>query len=276
MLDKGKFSWEPRLVFSAYNTVLDTVDIDGEAKFKFFASGGFFLPNSTSPGAPGLNDNPTIIVQPGESLGQLYGLIYEGVGDDGKFIFRDINGDNQINGDDRTIIGDGLPDFSLGFQSSFRYANWDFNFFLRGDFGHDLANMYRVFYEPLGTGSREIDKNVKTEFFNENLRANPQFSSYYVEDASYIALDNATLGYTFNLGEKSKLSKIRLYLTGQNLFFITDYTGVDPSPRYGDPGESDNGGDTPLGAGNPLYPGLDRRNIYFRTRTITFGLNLGF
>lgn len=276
LLDKGKFSWEPRLVFSAYNTVLDTVDIDGEANFKFFASGGFFLPNSTSPGAPGLNDNPTIIVQPGESLGQLYGLIYEGVGDDGKFIFRDINGDNQINGDDRTIIGDGLPDFSLGFQSSFRYANWDFNFFLRGDFGHDLANMYRVFYEPLGTGSREIDNIVKTDFFNENLRANPQFSSYYVEDASYIALDNATLGYTFNLGEKSKFSKIRLYLTGQNLFFITDYTGVDPSPRYGDPGESDNGGDTPLGAGNPLYPGLDRRNIYFRTRTITFGLNLGF
>ncbi len=276
LMEKGKFRWEPRLVFSAYNTVLDTVEDKEDATYKFFASGGFFLPESTSPGAPGLNNNPTIIVQPGESLGQLYGLVFERIGENGQFVFQDVNGDNTIDEKDRTIIGDGLPDFSLGFQSSFTYGNLDFNFFLRGDFGHDLANMYRVFYEPLGTGSREIENIVKTEYFDENLRANPQFSSYYVESASYLALDNATLGYTFNFGDNSKLSKLRVYLTGQNLFYITDYTGVDPSPRYGDPGESDNGGATPLGSGNPLYPGLDRRNIYFRTRTFTLGLNLGF
>ncbi|HMN90025.1 MAG TPA: hypothetical protein PKE68_08375, partial [Saprospiraceae bacterium] len=124
-------------------------------------------------------------------------------------------------------------------------------------------------------GSRPIENTVKTKYFDENLTATPQFSSRYVENASYLALDNATLGYTINLGDKSKISRMRVYLTGQNLFFITNYTGVDPSPRFGDAGDPDNGGFQGFNQ-NPLHPGLDRRNTYFRTRTITFGLNLGF
>lgn len=286
LMDKGeKFSWEPRVVFSTFNTELELQDVGEDAKFKFFTSGGEFFDFATSPGAPGLNNNPTMVVRANEEIGQIYGPIFERVGENGQFVFRDLNGDGttDANGDgitdeeDKTTIGNGLPNFSLGFNSTFKFGNIDFNFFLRGDFGHDLANMYRVFYEPLGTGSREIENIVNTEYFNENLKDAPEFSSYYVENASYIALDNATLGYTFNLGESSKFSKLRVYLTGQNLFFITDYSGVDPSPRFADPGASDNGG-RPGREFNPsvLAPGLDRRNNYFRTRTITFGLNLGF
>ncbi len=287
LMDKGeKFSWEPRLVFSTFDTKLELQNVGDDAKFKFFTSGGEFFDFATSPGAPGLNNNPTVVVRANEQLGQLYGPVFDRIGENGQFIFRDLNGDGttDANGDgitdeeDKTTIGNGLPNFSLGFNSTFKFGNIDFNFFLRGDFGHDLANMYRVFYEPLGTGSREIENIVNTKYFDENLKDAPEFSSYYVENASYIALDNATLGYTFNLGEKTKFSKIRVYLTGQNLFYITDYTGVDPSPRFADPGSLDNGGFPGDRQFNPsvLAPGLDRRNNYFRTRTITFGLNLGF
>lgn len=270
----NNFSWEPRLVFSTFKTVLDTVEA-ADAEFKFFASSGIFFDPSTSPGAPGLNNNPTVAVFAGEELGQLWGYKYLGVGDDGKFIFEDINGDGSITTDDQTVIGSALPKFSIGFNNTFRIGKLDVNLFIRGDFGHELMNMYRVFYEPLGTGSREIENIVKTKYFDENLKANPQVSSHYVEKADYITLDNATVGYTFDLGKGSKVNRLRVYLAGQNLFMITGYTGVDPSPRFADPGESDNGGDTPTG-NNVLAPGLDRRNIYFLTRTFTFGVNLGF
>lgn len=271
--DKGSnFSWEPRFVFSTYNTVLDTVAAP-DAKFRFFQGGGFILDPSTSPGAPGLNNNPTVAVIAGQQLGQIWGPTFDRVGDDGSFIFRDVNEDGVIDENDFGVIGNGLPTFSIGFNNSFRFKDFDFNFFLRGDFGHDLVNMYRVFYEPLG--SRPIENSVKTEFFDENLTDAPRFSSRYVENASYLALDNATIGYTLKMGEGSKISRMRFYLTGQNVFFITNYTGVDPSPRFGDAGDPDNGGFQGLSQ-NPLHPGLDRRNTYFRTRTITFGVNVGF
>lgn len=280
----GDFSFEPRLVFSTFDTRLERLDDVEGSEFLFFRGDeNIFFDFSTSPGAPGLNNNPTIAVIAGEELGQIWGPVYEGVSDDGQFIFRDLNGDGTTDADgdgitdagDKQVIGNGLPDFSLGFNGTFRYKKFDLNFFFRGDFGHDLANMYRVFYEPLGTGSREIENIVNTEFFNENLVDAPEFSSYYVEDASFLVLDNATLGYTFDLPESSGFRNLRVYLTGQNLFFITNYTGVDPNVRYADPGSSDNGGFQNLSA-NPLFPGLDRRNTYFRTRSFTLGVNVGF
>ncbi len=280
-MDNGNFRWNPNLVFSTFNTVLDTVSAP-DAKFKFFQSGGQLFDFSTSPGAPGLNNSPSMVVQAGQRLGQFWGPRFVEVRE-GKFVFADLNGDGStdINNDgvtdeqDKEAFGNALPRFSLGLNNSFQFGKIDFNFFLRGDFGHQLANMYRVFYEPLGTGSRDIENIVQTKYFDETLRDSPEFSSHYVEKADYLVLDNATLGYTFNLPKGKAISKLRLYLAGQNLFFITSYTGVDPSPRYADFGDPDNGGFQRLN-GNPLFPGLDRRNTYFRARTVTFGANVTF
>jgi len=273
--DKRGVSWEPRVLFATYKTVLDTVAVGADSKFTFFQSGGQAFSFFTSPGAPGLNNLPTMVVQGGQPIGQMWGYTFDRVGDDGSFVYKDINGDGVITEDDQSVIGNGLPDFSLSINNSFTFGNFDFNFFLRGEFGHSLINSYRTFYEPLG--SRSIENLVITEYFNENLTATPAFNSYYVEDASFITLDNATLGYTLRLPSSSSFTKLRVYLAGQNLFYLTDYTGVDPSVRYADPGGADNGG-SPEREFNPdpLYPGHDRRNTYFRTRAITFGLNLGF
>lgn len=273
--NKSGISWEPRLLFSTYSTILDTVDSGAESKFPFFQSGGRAFNNFTALGAPGLNNDPSMVVQGGQPIGQMWGYTFDRVGEDGNFVYRDLDGNDTINIKDQSVIGNGLPEFSLSLNNSFTFGNFDFNFFLRGEFGHDLINSYRTFYEPLG--SREIENLVITEYFDENLTATPAFNSYYVEDASFVALDNATLGYTLDLPASSSFKKLRIFISGQNLFFITNYSGVDPSVRYADPGGADNGG-APAREFNPdpLYPGHDRRNTYFRTRAITFGLNLGF
>jgi iron complex outermembrane receptor protein len=93
-------------------------------------------------------------------------------------------------------------------------------------------------------------------------------SSLYVEHASFVTLDNLALGYNFSLPKSSAFSKVRLYIAGNNLFYITKYTGVDPTPRYTDPESS--------GSNNRLITGMDRRDTWFRSRSVTFGANIVF
>lgn len=265
-LRRGDFSWEPTFNFATYSIVLDSVVTDN-TDFNFFDDSGQFFDFSTSPGAPGLNSDPTSVVLAGQPIGNFWGLTYLGVDETGKFIFEDIDGDGIAGVDaagntdsgDEGIVGNGVPAFSLGFQNQFKFGNLDLSFFFRGDFGHEMVNHYRVFYES--QGSRPVDNKVITEYFNENLVSTPVFSSHYVEDASYVCLDNATIGYRFDMSGTA-FNSLRLYVTGQNLFYITNYSGFDPNVRWSD-------------GGNALAPGLDRRNTYFRTRTFTVGVNVG-
>jgi iron complex outermembrane receptor protein len=113
---------------------------------------------------------------------------------------------------------------------------------------------------------------VKTDKAVAGL-SSAQYSSLYVEKASFFKLDNITLGYNFKT--TGSIKNVRAYLSGQNLLVFTNYTGIDPEPVLQDYGSSDNGGfqgTTP----DPLAPGIDRRNNYFTARTFTFGLNIGF
>ncbi len=220
-------------------------------------------------GAPGQSDVPLVRAEEGQPIGQLLALVFKEIDEDGNLIFEDINGDGTIDAKDRTIVGNGLPDFELGFGNSFTFGRgWDLNLFFRGVFGHDLNNTFRAFYEvPNMIGSYNLPKtaadmrNPKTGTLLNN--SSGVLSSYHIENASFFTLDNLSLGYTFSLHEGSAVKKIRLYFAGNNLFYITGYKGVDPSPRYED-------------GGNPLIPGIDRRNTWFRTRAFSLGLNLGF
>lgn len=267
-MEKGNFSWEPTFNLATYSIMLDTVASD-EVAFAFFDDSGQTFDFSTSPGAPGLNNDPSVVIQAGQPIGNFWGLTYTGVDENGQFTFEDIDGDGiagvdadgNVDTDDEGIIGNGTPEFSLGFQNQFKIGDFDFSFFFRGDFGHEMVNHYRIFYEPLG--ARSVDNLVITEYFNPDLTATPIFSSYYVEKADYIALDNATIGYTFDMANTSFRS-LRFYVTGQNLFYITNYSGFDPNVRWNDPN-----------TGSALAPGLDRRNLYSRTRTFTVGVNVG-
>jgi iron complex outermembrane receptor protein len=117
---------------------------------------------------------------------------------------------------------------------------------------------------------------VVTKYFNPAI-TNPIFSSYYVEKANFVKLDNATLGYNFKMKPGTGISRLRLYVSGNNLFVITKYTGVDPEARLIDYGDNGYGiGINSQSNGNVLAAGIDRRNSYFRSRMYTFGLNISF
>jgi iron complex outermembrane receptor protein len=226
-------------------------------------------------GSPGMSDVPLVRTEEGGPWGQLWSLVYEEIDEDGKLIHKDLNEDGVIDPNDRAVVGNGLPDAEFGWANVFRFRNFDLNLTFRSVLGHDLNNTFRAFYEvPRMIGSYNLPatatdrRNPDTGVLLEN--SSGVLSDYHIEDASFITLDNASLGYTFDLSSGSVFSNIRIYLAGNNLFYITGYEGVDPNPRYTDAGSD--GTDTP----NPLIPGIDRRNTWYRTRSVSLGVNLGF
>ncbi len=266
-VSNDNFTWEPSIVFSTFSTELKSLEREDEQ----------FISNL---GAPGLNGTFLIRVAPGEEVGQIWGPVVDEanpVAEDGSWNFQDIDGDGSYCAcrDDETVLGNGLPDFEIGFTNTFTFKNWDFNMFWRGSFGHDLVNTYRVFYEPPSVISQFNILESSSRL--AGLTDAPEFSSFQVEDASFFKLDNATLGYAVTLPEGSAFNRLRFYLSVQNPIVFTGYEGVDPEVRFADPGNSDNGGDPPrVDNPDPLAPGIDRRTTYFRTASATFGINLGF
>lgn len=225
-------------------------------------------------GSPGQNLTQLIRIQENGPLGQIWGPIQVGVNDNGSPKMKVINGtakDASGNpvycncNDDRTQLGTAYPTLNLGFNNSVSYKNWDLNVFFRGSFGHYLINSYRGFYENTESTTVQNWNIVNTKYFDPKI-SKAEYNSSHVEKADFVVLDNATLGYNFNVKPGSAVGRIRTFLSVQNPLMFTGYTGVDPEVRYGD---SESGND-------PLAPGIERRATYFTTTITTFGLNLSF
>jgi iron complex outermembrane receptor protein len=224
-------------------------------------------------GSPGQNGTPLIRLEEGAPIGQILGLVInedQPINEDGTWNFLDVDGDGtQDDISDRDIIGNGFPKWNLGFNNNFNFGNLDVNVFFRAVLGHDLVNTFRAFYEAPGQISAYNILDTSADI--PNLVDQPQFSSRHVEKGDFLKLDNLTLGYTLGEGNlPSGFSKVRLFVTGQNLITITGYSGVSPEPRLSDDPNGDGSG---FGS---LAPGIDRRNEYFSARSFTFGANLGF
>lgn len=219
-------------------------------------------------GSPGQNNTQQVRVKQGEPLGQIWGPRFAEIGDDGVWRFYNTDGDlitsDEISREDEAVIGNAIPDFELGWTNSVSYNNWNFSVFFRGVYGHDLINSSRVFFE---NPSNITTYNVTTTAFDlTELESTPAYSSYHVEDASFIRFENLSVGYTVPLPENSMINRLQLSVSGRNLFTLTNYQGVDPEVRWVDV-EDDN---------NPLSPGIERRSQWYTARSITFGLNLDF
>ncbi|MGD0754147.1 MAG: SusC/RagA family TonB-linked outer membrane protein [Bacteroidales bacterium] len=217
---------------------------------------------------PGRNDE-LIKVEEGKPIGQIQALVFKGIDESGNLILVDQNNDGYIDQRDLTVVGNGLPKFLIGFGNMVTYKNWDLNVFFRGVFGHDLINSFRALYEsPNLIISYNVPKTAANMITTTNqVFAGQMFSSTDIENASFVSLDNFSLGYSFRLPENSQISKIRVYLAGNNLFYITKYKGSDPNPRYGD---------SEYSAYTPLVPGIDRMDSWPRTRSFTVGANVVF
>jgi iron complex outermembrane receptor protein len=265
-IQKSNFSWSTGVNFSTLRTNLRSLS-SGDLGFGDVNYRGNF-------GSPGQNLTQLIRIQENGPLGQIWGPIQVGVSETGAPILKVIDGTAiDANGNpvycncdlDRAQLGTAYPTFNFGFNNTFNYKNWDLNFFFRGSIGHSLINSYRGFYENTESTTVKNWNIVNTKYFDPSI-TKAEYNSTHVEKADFVVLDNATLGYNFNLGPGRTIGRIRTFLSVQNPFMITGYTGVDPEVRYGD-SESNN---------DPLAPGIERRATYFTTTITTFGLNLSF
>ena len=198
------------------------------------------------------------LIQEGEVLGQIQGPIFTGVDSDGRPKFADLNGDGGYCNcpDDNTVLGNALPKLFLGFGHQLSYKNFEMNFLLRGALGHDKINIYRIYQE--GTETVAWSNLVETRYFDSRLR-NANFSSQYVENASFLNLDNISFRYHF-----PSVSNFSVAFTMQNLFTITKYSGSEPEVAYGNPVLK--GATTYQFNPSPLVSGMDLRGNYLPSR----------
>ena len=182
--------------------------------------------------------------------------------------FADINGDGHVDATDQTSLGSPLPKFYGGFNIDITYKAFDFNLFFYGVYGNKLLNyvqnslqtfenrgfagvenVSKQYYEGAWTAANQSNKYSRISY-NDDAIGSAEPSSAWIEDGSYLKLKNLTIGYTLplNLAKKAYISKLRIYVSAQNLFTITSYTG--PDPEVGIQG----GNATQNGVDNGTYP----------------------
>ncbi len=255
LLDKSNLKWKSMLNFSTNQQKTkklsnDLYDLD-EIK-SLYVSG---------PGLVG-GENWTQIIQPGVEIGTFFMPEYAGLSDDGNFLFFTEAGGVTRNEAlaERRYVGSAQPDLILGWSNYFDlWKGIDLSFSLRSIIGHDIMNVTRmVFSNPADLPTLNVLQEGLDEY-NRGLVSNPIISDYYLEDASFVKLDNIALGYTLKPKNTDAFQSIRFSLTGANLFTITGYSGVDPELSYGG-----------------LEFGLDQYDVYPKTRSFTFGVNATF
>lgn len=226
-------------------------------------SKGFNYKQTTSGGVGEngiMNTNTQILIE-GESVGSFYGYRFEGFKSDGTWMYKTPAGGYVASGNamesDRQVIGNAQPWFTFGWNNTVRYRNLDLTLFFRGVVGNKILNVTRWAYGPQSSTGANIFR--KDSIGSDVVYSNKSnFSDYYLEDGSYLKLDNVTVGYTFRFKENKYISSLRLYLTGQNLLTITKYSGQDPE----------------VNTTSVWDAGIDYPDFYPTVATVMFGLNL--
>ena len=210
----------------------------------------------------------------GHSLGEFYMLKSVGLGEKtankGMWMIENpetgeaesfVAGMRDVDSKYRQYLGSGLPLVTLGWSNNFRFKGFDLALAFSSQLGYKIFNCQRMFYENLNIGLNRY-KSAVLPVYGGRLSASqePVAVSYYLEDGDYLKLDNATLGYTFNTSKSNYLEKARIYISGENLFCLTKYQGIDPEMSNDD----------------RFGFGVDYRNKYPTIRTLTVGLNLTF
>ena len=192
----------------------------------------------------------------------------------GEQLYKDTNNDGAIDEEDRGIIGSAQPDFSFGINNNFSIGNIDLSFFFDGQVGQDIVNVTN--FSLLSFSSEQQLSTVRSAWSPENnSNQYPRldqsnfgapaflFSDRYIEKGSFVRLQNVTIGYNMpnKFIKKLQLTSAKIYVSGSNLFTLSDYTGFNP--------------DVSLGGSNNLALGHDDAG-YPVARTFRLGVNLKF
>jgi hypothetical protein len=211
-------------------------------------------------GASVVREQNAVINEVGQPIGAFYGLVAEGYYKDsadaapyfssgarpGRIKYKDLNGDGVIDGSDRTVIGSPHPDFTGGLDLAVRHGAWEVSATVFGTFGNKIFNTQKYWYV-----FRYFDTNVANDLLANSVKldatghvTNPdakypridgsdvfsrQFSSYWVEDGSYVRLRTLQVGYNLPPALVRWIPAARIYVQAENLFTITGYSGLDPS-----------------------------------------------
>jgi len=199
-------------------------------------------------GLPGMSGQYAQVIKEGYAVGTFWGPKSIGLDKDGKIMYAN-NGEAQD-------LGNVQPKYNVGLSTDLSYKRFDFQIATYGMFGQKVLNATNM---VLSDPNRMPVNNVTNSSLVSGITSNAAFSSQWIEDASFLRLQNVTIGYsidTKNIG----IEKCRIYVTGENLFVLTGYKGIDPEVNI-------DGLD---------HPGMDMYNYYPKTRTISFGVNLSF
>jgi len=248
----------------------------------------------------GWTSTSAYIARLGSSLGLMYGYVWDGVYNysdfdrtasggyvlkdnvttngntrdkiqPGDIKYRDINGDLKVDANDYTMIGRGLPIHYGGFSNNLTYKNFDLNVFFQWSYGNDVFNINKLMFEGRNALSfnqfasyedRWSPDNTDSKLYRTKGYFGGGYSSYLVEDASYLRLKTVALGYNFGTKtlDRVRIKGLRVYAAAQNLITWTNYTGMDPEVSA---------------YNSALTPGFDY-STYPRARTITFGARITF
>lgn len=273
----GAVTWNANANFSTYKTKV--LDLGGP---------------SALPAVRAINGwNNVYQVQVGQPLGIMYGYEIVGVfrnaadlannpkvtsgNNIGDSMIKDQNGDGVIDVKDMTALGHGLPDFTYGLTNSFQYKNFDLSILVQGVQGvniingnnrqtitgnhnqNSLSKYFNNYFDPADPG-RDV---LYPSPVSTGALPGPALSSLAVENGSYLRVRNITLGYRLSesLLKKISIQSARFYVTAQNPFLITKYSGYNPEAN--------------VMGGDPTTPGVDQ-GTYPTARTIIFGINFGF
>jgi TonB-dependent starch-binding outer membrane protein SusC len=210
-------------------------------------------------GGKGQSGNPTQVIKEGEPIGTFYLRQYAGRNDQGVSMFYKANGDTSkvVTVEDFKECGSAQPKFMFGWNNNITYKNVDLSFLFRGVAGNKILNATLASLNDVNNAS---NNNIPKSSLSEPATDVNSFyySNRYLENGSYIRLDNASLGYTFKIKD-GRIRSARFYVTGNNLFVITKYKGIDPEVNLGG-----------------IEPGIDSNNYYPKTRSFMVGLNVNF
>ena len=269
------YSYAPSNDFSLtinYNATLldnEVTEVNNEAGF---LQGGSF----------GVGQDPPARMEAGKPIGYFYGLETNGIFQNqtevdnhatqanaapGDLRFVDQNNDGVIDSDDRVDIGNPIPDATMGLNLSITYKNLDFGAYTFASIGNEIVRNYErnqpLVNRSVYTLNRWIGEGTSTTQprVTNGATSNTLFSDFFVEDGSFVRIQNAQLGYTFpqEMMNSIGVDKLRLYLSANNIYTLTKYRGYDPSASSG----------APIGAG--IDPGF-----YPVPRTYLLGVNLKF
>lgn len=252
--------------------------------------GNVYGPDMISHGTFALNQ-PVNVGMVGSEVGAFYGYQTAGVFQNwaevnahpdkltafpGKVVFVDRNGDGKINENDKTVIGSSMPDFTYGFGTTFNYKSLSVTAVFVGSVGNDLLNLnlwstavlnkignsnvladaYENRWQGSGTGNDIIPApTYESSYLNQRL------PDWMVEDASYLRLQNLTVAYSLDMPKGWGVRNAKFFVTGTNLFTVTDYSGYDPAiSAFGD---------------SALNQGIDLGTIP-SARTVSIGIDLTF